>query len=154
MPLYNFENHRTTDQLAEMQRLDGLGICLFCPGPDAGAGELLHRTKAWTVRANKYPYKGTKFHLLLVPDTHVDDIALLPGPERDDFWDALQWARESYRLSYYALAVRCGDCRFTSGTIEHVHVHVVVGDVEAPGHEPVRFKLSSPAVPLPPEPSL
>lgn len=146
MPLYNFDNYRAQDQLAQMQRLDDLGICLFCPGQLESSGDELHQAGAWTVRANEYPYRGTRLHLLLIPRTHVDDIALLPAAERDDFWSALQWVRDHFELDYYALAVRCGDCRFTGGTIEHVHVHVVVGDVDDPGHEPVRVKLSSPAV--------
>jgi ATP adenylyltransferase len=92
------------------------------------------------VTGNRFPYRGTGTHLLLVPDEHVSDLVDLTPEAQRDFWAALAWVREHHGLAYYGLGVRNGDPRFTGGTIRHLHVHVVVGDPEA---EPVRMKLSS-----------
>jgi ATP adenylyltransferase len=51
--------------------------------------------------------------------------------------------REHHGLTHYGLGGRNGDCRYTGGTIYHVHVHVIVGDVTNPEHQPVRLRLSS-----------
>lgn len=143
MPLYNFDNSRTAEQLSQMQALADAGVCLFCP--DQGGRDLpvVQRLPLWTVITNRFPYRGTKLHLLLVPDEHVADLVDLSAPAQAAFWTALAWARSEYGLTFYSLAVRNGDPRFTGATIRHLHVHLLTGDVENPDHEPVRVKLSS-----------
>lgn len=145
-PLYHLANSRSAEQSAEMQRLEEAGVCLFCPdalaaNPDHPA---LHRTTWWTVTRNRFPYANTRLHLLLLPTAHVRDLVDLPAAAQAEFWDVLAWVREHFELTFYGLGVRCGDCAATGGTIHHVHVHVVVGDVDDPEHQPVRMKLSSP----------
>ena len=141
MTLYYLGNGRTDEQLAEMRRLEAEGICLFCPGQLNR--QVLHRTPQWTVTSNDFPYRGTRLHLLLVPDEHVTDLVDLSAEAQRDFWSALAWVRDHHGLAHYGVAARNGRCEFTGGTIRHVHVHVVQGDVDDPRHEPVRVKLSS-----------
>lgn len=145
MALYYAGNHRTAEQLAEMRRLERDGVCVFCAPYLGGADEqrIVHRTDWWSVTPNRYPYRGTKLHLLLVPSVHVNDMLDLPREAQADFWNALGWVRDHYALTFYGLGVRCGPCEFTGGTIEHLHAHVIVGDVDNPDHTPVRLKLSS-----------
>lgn len=137
-----FAGHaRTPEQAAKMARL--AGTCLFC---DAGPDDwpVLRRTAHWTVAPNQFPYGGARHHLLLVPTAHVTDLLDLDDAAHADFWTALRWVRDELGLTFYSLGARCGDCAATGGTIAHVHVHLVVGDVDDPAHEPVRFKMSSP----------
>lgn len=145
MPLYHLGNNRTPEQLADMLRLEAAGVCVFCPEQLAAdpQQEILHRTAHWTVTPNEFPYAGTALHLLLVPDEHVTDLLDLSAPARDDLWVALRWVRDRYGLAYYGLGIRNGDCRYTGGTVYHLHVHVIVGDVADPHHQPVKLKLSS-----------
>jgi ATP adenylyltransferase len=145
MPLYYPGNSRDAEQCAEMVRLEDDGTCLFCPEHFSAGRErrVLSQTRWWSITENKYPYRGSKLHLLLIPTLHVPDILALPEPALADFWTALAWVKNNYALQFYGLGMRCGNCMFTGGTIEHLHVHVVVGDVEDPQHEPVCLKLSS-----------
>jgi dihydrofolate reductase/diadenosine tetraphosphate (Ap4A) HIT family hydrolase len=138
---YYLENSRGEAQSDDMRRLEAEGRCLFCPGQEALA--VLHKTPQWTIVPNRFPYRGTRLHLLLVPDDHVTDMADLSAAAQADFWSALAWVREQYALTYYGLAVRNGDPRFTGGTIRHLHVHLLVGDVDNPDADHVRVKLSS-----------
>jgi ATP adenylyltransferase len=138
---YYLENSRGEAQSDDMRRLEAEGRCLFCPGQEALA--VVHRTPQWTIVPNRFPYRGTKLHLLLIPDEHVTDMADLSAAARADFWTALAWVREQYSLTYYGIAIRNGDPRFTGGTIRHLHVHLVVGDVDDPEADFVRVKLSS-----------
>jgi ATP adenylyltransferase len=144
MTYYCLENHRTPEQLAEMQRLEAAGICLFCPKPlrEEGTHEILWEGAHWTLTPNAYPYKGTTLHLLLLPHDHVTDLADLPEPAQLEFFQALRWTRTHYALTHYGLGVRNGDCRHTGGTIRHLHAHLLVGD-PAPQAPPVRFRMSS-----------
>jgi diadenosine tetraphosphate (Ap4A) HIT family hydrolase len=145
MSLYYLGNSRGAEQLNEMRRLEAEGKCLFCPEhlDTAPTQRVLMRTAGWSVTENRYPYRGARLHLLVIPALHVSDILSLPSDVLADFWVALAWIRETYSLEFYGLGARCGDCRYTGGTIQHLHVHVVVGDIENPNHEPVRLKLSS-----------
>jgi diadenosine tetraphosphate (Ap4A) HIT family hydrolase len=142
MTLYHLGNSRSEEQSADMRRLEADGICIFCPEHlDADPGQrILHRSAHWAVTPNKFPYEGTKLHLLLVPHQHVTDLLDLPDAAQQDFWAALCWVRDQHGLTYYGLGARNGDCRYTGGTIAHLHVHVIVGDPEG---GPVRFKVSS-----------
>lgn len=143
MPLYHLDNHRSDEQLARMRALEAAGICLFCRATVETRGDRLHITPHWTVLPNDFPYRGTKLHLLLVPTEHVADLVDLSPAAQADLWPTLAWARERYQLDYYGLGARNGDPRYTGGTVEHLHLHLLVGDVEDPAHQPVRLKLSS-----------
>lgn len=138
-------NHRTAEQLEQMRRLDAAGVCLFCPqGLREHAGQaLLWESEHWVVTPNKYPYRSTSLHLLLIPHQHVGDLIDLDPAAQADFWSVLAQIRSRWDLSYYGLGVRNGDCRFTGGTIEHVHAHVLVGDAAVAEQVPVRMRFSS-----------
>jgi diadenosine tetraphosphate (Ap4A) HIT family hydrolase len=142
---YCFGNVRTPEQLAEMRSLEARGVCLFCPGGlrRHERQQILFATRHWTVTPNAFPYAGTALHLLLVPHEHAADLLDLSGGAQQDFWAALGMVRDRYRLRYYGLGVRNGDCRFTGATIQHVHAHVLAGDVEAADAPPVRMRFSS-----------
>jgi diadenosine tetraphosphate (Ap4A) HIT family hydrolase len=144
MGLYQLGNFRHPQQLADMQALDRAGICIFCPEHLTGDPRhpVLHQTEHWIVTTNKYPYAGTRMHLLLVPRAHVEDLLDLDPAARDGYWSVLAWVKETYGLSFYCIGSRNGDGRYTGSSISHVHVHVVVGDVDDPEHRPVRFKMS------------
>jgi ATP adenylyltransferase len=142
---YCLANHRDPEQRDEMVRLDHADVCLFCAPAYASddSHPILWQSASWSVTPNRYPYAGTTLHLLLIPAQHVVDVLDLPRRALGEIWDALAWIKEYYSLSFYGLALRSGDCRYTGGTIKHLHFHVIVGDVENPEHAPVRLKLSS-----------
>jgi len=39
------------------------------------------------------------------------------------------------------LFMRFGDTHYNGSSVEHLHAQLLQGDVDAPGHEPVRVKL-------------
>jgi dihydrofolate reductase/diadenosine tetraphosphate (Ap4A) HIT family hydrolase len=141
--LYYFGNHRTAEQLDQMRQLEEAGTCLFCPGQRSEAIPILQRSPHWTVQPNSFPYRGSRLHLLLVPDEHVIDLVDLSAAAQADLFAVLASLRSEYQLSFYSLVARNGDPRFTGGTIRHLHLHLLQGDVDDPDHEPVRTKLSS-----------
>jgi ATP adenylyltransferase len=142
--LYQLGNFRHPEQLADMQALDRDGTCIFCPEHLTAdpSHPVLHESRHWLVTNNKYPYANTRLHLLLVPRAHVEDLLDLEPAARDEYWTVLEWIKKSYGLTFYSIGSRNGDSRYTGSSIAHVHVHVVVGDVDDPAHEAVRFKMS------------
>jgi ATP adenylyltransferase len=141
--LYFLNNFRTTTQLEDMRRMEAAGVCVFCPEHLSQDPLVVQRFPQWTVVPNAFPYRGARLHLLLVPDEHVADLADLSPQGQAGFLPALSWVRNTYGLEYYGIAARNGLCEYTGGTIRHVHVHVLQGEVDDPHHDPVRVKLSS-----------
>ena len=143
------ENYRTAEQLAEMERLEAAGVCLFCPeelGRHAGAAGFL-QTEHWTVMPNDFPYPGTSLHLMLIPRQHAGDLLDLGAAAQADFFTALAAARAHYGFAHYGLGVRNGDCRYTGATIVHVHAHVVVAPPEPDAVVRMRFSAQPAAAP-------
>lgn len=148
MSLYYFGNCRTEEQRAEMERLDNAGICLFCPDVirKHEKQQILWETEHWMVTPNEFPYAGTRVHLLLIPKEHATDLLDLSAESRADFWEVLAYTKDHYGLDHYGLGVRNGDCRYTGGTIRHLHVHVLTGQGEVAADEefiPVRMRFTS-----------
>jgi diadenosine tetraphosphate (Ap4A) HIT family hydrolase len=145
MSLYYLGNYRTQAQLDDMLQLEAAGTCIFCPEHLAKDPNqrIVHRSAQWTVTPNEFPYRGTRLHLLLVPDEHVIDLLDLSDAAKADMWTVLTWIRAEYGLTFYSLVARNGECEFTGATVRHVHLHLLQGDVDDAQHEPVRTKLSS-----------
>lgn len=143
MSLYYFGNARSQEQLDQMRRLEAEGICIFCPSHLAHDPNVVYRGAQWTVVPNKYPYRNTALHLLLLPNEHVTDMADLSPAAQQDLWPTLGWVRDHYALTAYGLAVRNGLTEYTGGTIRHLHLHLIQGDIDNPDHQPVRVKLTS-----------
>jgi ATP adenylyltransferase len=144
MSQYHKAAARSKEQLEEMLRLEKEGKCIFCPQfikEDVQPLEL--ETRHWMVKKNRFPYENTKLHLLLIPKKHVKIISELPKAARESFLDVVALCEKKYQLNSYAIGFRSGDMSFNGGSIEHIHAHLVVGDVNDPKHRPVRFKMSS-----------
>jgi ATP adenylyltransferase len=144
MSLYNFDAFRTADQLEKMKDLDARGICIFCPqhiGEDQE--KVLIDTPNWMVKKNSYPYKDTRLHLLLIPKEHIKTLSELSKAAQEDFIPLISRCEEEFDLKSYAVGIRSGGMKKNGGSIEHLHVHIVVGDTDNPYHEVVRFKMSS-----------
>jgi ATP adenylyltransferase len=142
--LYNFEAARAKEQLEEMQRLDEEGICIFCPEHIHKASQPIEiETDHWMVKKNDFPYANTDLHLILIPKVHVPTAALLPKAAQMEFMPLVVKCETLFQLGSYALAMRSGDMRFNGGSIEHLHAHIIVGDVKNPDHQPVKVKVSS-----------
>ncbi|HEV2376148.1 MAG TPA: HIT domain-containing protein [Streptosporangiaceae bacterium] len=143
MSLYYFDNARTPEQRAEMERLDGAGVCLFCPEHLVShpRQEILFSTEHWNATTNAFPYPGTSLHLLLLPHQHVSDLLALTSEAQNDFWTALAEVDKRYSLTSYGVGVRNGDLRLSGATIAHLHVHVLVA-ANTDGAPTVRMRFS------------
>lgn len=145
MSLYHLPAARTDNQLAMMKDLEERGVCIFCPEhlETEDFSPILIKTKHWQVKNNSFPYKGTRVHLLAIPNKHINTLSQLENDARIDLFDILGKCEKDFELSSYAMVARSGDMSRNGGSIEHLHIHIVSGDTDDPDHEPVRFKISS-----------
>lgn len=121
--LYNFAAVRMPQQRAEMERLDRLGLCVFCPNGLPIGTRLIYRSPSWVVVPNRWPYPDTREHLLVVSRRHVTDVRQLQANELIDLGVVLGLVAPD---GGYELRVRSGDMGVTGATVAHLHWHVIV----------------------------
>ena len=123
-PLYELGAARSDEQLRRMQHLEDEGICTFCPG---NVGEPIeHSGEHWYVVRNKWPYRGTLAHWLIVPHRHVRSFDELPDAAGAELWAIKRLLREREGAAATATVERSGDMRLNGGSVAHLHTHFVV----------------------------
>lgn len=142
---YNHDRARTAAQAKRMKDLEKRNICAFCREniETETTSPIELETDHWIVKDSDYPYERTKYHLLIISKTHAKSVVDLPAAAQEEFLSLVARIEQHYKLPSYALALRAGDMRYNGGSVEHLHAHVVTGDLQHPDPEPVRFKLSS-----------
>lgn len=137
-------NARTPEQVALMQKIIDDGVCPFCaehfrkyhPKP------VIKETEHWFLTENMSPYKGTKHHFIFVyKPAHITKPDELLPEALADLFSLVQWATTEYAITGGSFFMRFGDTHYTGSSVEHLHAHLLMGDADAPNHEPVRVKL-------------
>lgn len=137
-------NARTPEQMELMKKIIADGVCPFCaeyftkyhPKP------VIKETTYWFLAENMSPYAGTKHHFIFVyKPKHIRDIFELDATALSDLFSLVCFTIEKYKLLGGSFFIRFGDHRYTGASVEHLHAHLLMGDGDAPGHEPVRVKL-------------
>lgn len=140
----NLENARTKEQVELMQKIKEDGVCPFCrehftkyhPKP------ILKETDSWFFTENMSPYEGTKYHFIFVyKKAHVRFPSEITPESRADLFDLMSWAIDEYEIKGGSFFMRFGDTHYNGSSVEHLHAHLIVGDVDAPGHQSVKVKL-------------
>lgn len=143
--IFYYPSSRSHEQTEKMLAIDNAGICPFCPAwlnwyHDS---PVIHETEHWAVTPNDNPYTGTVLDLLLISKHHAINMQDLPDEALQEFGLVLKWVEQKYDLDFFGVGVRVGPVQYVSGSVNHLHAHVKVGDVFNPDHKPIRFKLSS-----------
>ena len=140
----NLSNARTPEQIALMQTIIADGVCPFCaehfrkyhPKP------VLKETEHWFFTENMSPYVGTKYHFIFVyKPAHISKPRELPPEALVDLFTLVNAAIAENKIPGGSFFMRFGDHIYNGSSVEHLHAHLLMGDADAPGHEPVRVKL-------------
>jgi ATP adenylyltransferase len=110
---------------------DKPGGCIFCTKPNEDGGHdrdnyILYRGERCFVIMNAYPYNNG--HLMVIPNQHAEDIALLPD---ETLADIMRLAKECTRILREAMGPQGFNLGFNIGAAagagikEHVHMHIV-----------------------------
>lgn len=142
----NLKHARTAEQLAVMRRIAKSGVCPFCPKALAQEHErVIYRDDGlWTVTENRWPYEGTKHHVLFIPKRHLRAMNDLTAKEMLALQDNLKWVCKKFHIRSGGFVMRFGDTELTGASVTHLHGHLVE---PRPGHDPsfavIRFRLSA-----------
>jgi ATP adenylyltransferase len=105
--------------------------CIFCDYPAAPESEdrknlIVHRAPRSFVILNRYPYNSG--HLMVVPRTHVSDLARLAADEWGELQETLRLAAGVLKAAYRPEGLNVGMNLGKSagaGIEEHMHWHLV-----------------------------
>jgi len=114
-----------------------VGRCSFCsPDFEYNTPVEIPSLKYWRVQYCSPPEKFTRLHFLLIPLRHVMDSRELTVAEQLEYWAAMNILPVMFNFTYRGILSRDGDATMSSGTIRHLHIHMMVPDgtgrVESP----------------------
>lgn len=144
-PFVLLYNARLPEQERVMAEIEEHGECPFCTTTLAQStlSTVVWQGRYWHVRPNRWPYPGTRLHLLVILNEHAERLTDLTPEALVEFVTLLQWLEHTYHVESGSVGVRFGDPRGNGATVNHLHAHFIVAnpDVTAPDYQPVRFRM-------------
>jgi len=139
----NLNNAREDEQIEVMQKIANQAHCPFCSENLRLYHQqpILKEGKYWLVTKNQWPYEHTKHHLLLIYKSHATKLAELEAKAGTELFAMIKELEKEFGFEGGGLALRFGDTDFSAGTVNHLHVQLIVPDAMAEDFEPVRVKL-------------
>ena len=139
----NLNNARETQQIKIMQKIADQAHCPFCSENLRLYHQqpLLHEGQYWLVTNNQWPYQHTKHHLLIIYKEHATKLADLTNAAGNELFAIVKKLEQQFDFEGGGLALRFGDTDFSAGTVNHLHVQLIVPDALAKDFEPVKVKL-------------
>lgn len=139
----NLNNAREDKQIEVMQKIAQEDHCPFCIENLRLYHQqpILKEGKYWLVTKNQWPYNHTKYHLLLIYKDHAVKLSELNDQAGTELFQLIKELEKEFAFEGGGLAMRFGDTDFSAGTVNHLHVQLIVPDAMAKDFEPVRVKL-------------
>lgn len=136
-------NAREPEQREKMERHKEKGVCHFCPdGFVEHTSPVIYQTTTWFIIGNDYPYAGAAHHYLIVSRRHVISIKELELIEFSGLMLAITWLQQHLNVAGYSIIIRNGKMTVTGATLDHLHIHFVVGvGKEGPEHEMILARI-------------
>lgn len=116
-------NARRQDQLDIMLRLEAEGKDPL--DKDVIEQEILFETGSWYVSRNRFPYKNTEQHFLVVANQPVYALADVTPEMWQDLAGVLTRLTREYQVDGGGLCLRFGDPARTGASLKRLHWHVI-----------------------------
>jgi len=139
----DFGHARTPEQIKLMKEIEEDGVCPFCEEyfKKYHPKEILKETDNWMVSENMSPYKGTKLHLIVVYKEHTTMPGEVSPEAMAELSEIFKWAEDRYKLKAYSFFMRCGDTRYTGGSVNHTHIQLLLGSAKSDDKKKDKLKV-------------
>lgn len=139
----NINNSRENEQIEVMKKIADEAHCPFCQENLRlyHKKPILKESQYWLVTSNQWPYQHTKHHLLLIYKEHATKLSDLNDEAGRELFQLIKELEKEYQFEGGGLAMRFGDTDFSAGTVNHLHIQLVVPDAMAKDFEPVKIKI-------------
>ncbi|HAV11191.1 MAG TPA: hypothetical protein DCX32_01470 [Candidatus Moranbacteria bacterium] len=139
----NLKHARTQEQIDVMQQIEKDGVCPFCmehflkyhPKP------ILDENENWVATENMSPYEGSVHHFLFVCKRHFTMPTDMTDEEKASLFDLINRMIRKNNILGGSILIRFGDMRFTGGSVDHFHAHLIIGDTNDEKRESLKVKV-------------
>lgn len=113
-----------------LETIEEEGLCPFCPANFRHhKNPILRRSGKWFITKNSWPYKKTRHHLLIISSEHKEQLGDITEKDMLDIFKLLRWAEHKFKIPGGALAMRFGKTSHTGATVNHLHCHLIVPEL-------------------------
>ena len=133
----NLAHARTAFQRKVIERIVKDKVCPFCEEHflKYHTKPILKKGKYWIITTNFQPYKGSVHHVLAVSRKHATQFSAISPAAQSELFTLLAAEVRRRGIKGGALCMRFGDTDYTSGSVEHLHAHLIVGAKKARGRK-------------------
>lgn len=128
-PAVHIEHGRSEQQREVMRRIveDGVDPFDWNNLSKYHVQPVLKKGVYWLVTPNDNPYEGSTLHLLLIYRDRIDSFAEMSLTGWMELLGMVRWIQREYGVSYGALVMRFGELALSGASVDHPHMHVIVG---------------------------
>lgn len=106
------------------------GKCPFCKENFEYHKKTIFKTnKKWFIVESTWPYRNAKFHFLIIPEKHKENLNELNSSDFKSVCELANWALKKYKIKGGGLALRFGESSYTGATVFHLHFHLIVPEI-------------------------
>ena len=122
----NLQNARKGEYGKIIEEIARTGKCPFCKeNLKYHRKPEFKRKNGWFLTENSWPYKNTRWHLVILGDRHKENFSELTKKDWETVVYLTNWAIKKYKIKGGALAMRFGDTDFTGASVAHLHFHLI-----------------------------
>jgi diadenosine tetraphosphate (Ap4A) HIT family hydrolase len=116
------------------------GFCPFCEEHlfKHHRNPLEHKTRHWLVTKNSWPYEGSRYHFLFITRAHIEVTEDVPSVVWSDLQKLYEKVIRENNIKGATLMIRSGDTRYTGASVNHLHAHLVSGNVRTKKTKPIK----------------
>lgn len=139
----NLKHARTQEQIDVMQQIEKDGVCPFCMEHflKYHSKPLLAENNSWVATENMSPYEGSVHHFLFVCKRHFTMPTEMTNEEKKSLFDLINHMITTNNILGGAILIRFGDMRYTGGSVDHFHAHLIIGDTNDEEREKLKVKV-------------
>lgn len=139
----NLAHAREKHQRETMEKIIEDDVCPFCREnlERYHTKPILAEDAHWVLTTNFAPYKGSRYHFLIISKQHCIGFWELTPPAQLAFFTMLNTARERVGATGGSLIMRWGDTDQTGASVSHLHAQLVIGASRKEGGGPILTSL-------------
>lgn len=139
----NLSNARNKKQKGRMEKINGEGICPFCPKnlPKYHKSPIIKKGKWWILTPNDFPYRGISLHFLAIYKKHIKNISEISFGANKELIKLFNEIVLENKIKGGSLFIRFGETDYTGGTVEHLHAHLISGGRKQKNKKSIKVKL-------------
>jgi len=115
----------------DIDEIFALGVCPFCPGQMRWHQKpVIAELSGWIITESSHPYENAEHHFLIIGSRHITSFLEVTAKDWMSVRELAAGVIRDRSLAGGGLVVRFGVTRFTGATVQHLHFHLIVPEID------------------------